>query len=265
MHSRLLPLSVGLSLLATPAQALETAECTDAHFAAQVARAEGRLLEAQEQLSRCGDPTCPGVLTQECGEWLKQVSEEIPSIVFVIQDLRERDIMEFDLQIDGAQREEDRSGSVRLNPGKHEILVRAAGYVERRQVIRLRVGEKHRRVRLLLAEEFPEAEQERSPIWPLLLAGGVTVLGATGFGYFGLTARRLERDLEECRPSCSESAVDKVRTHYTLANVALGAGVAALAAGGLYWSLRDSGERSQAAVGLGLHGGTPQVSFRGRF
>jgi hypothetical protein len=229
-----------------------------------VARSEGRLLDAEEQLSLCGHSSCPGVLTQECGDWLKEVTREIPSIVVVVEDAREKDVIDFDLEIDGVDHHPGRLGAVRLDPGKHEIVVNADGFLERRQMIRLRVGEQHRRIRLLMADEIPPEETKRAAAWPLVLAGTIAVAGAGGFTYFGLSARSSERDLEDCRPYCSDSQVSVVRARYAAANVSLGLGIAALAAGGLYWSLRPSPTRGPA-VGVSVQKGSPQLTLSGTF
>lgn len=263
MRFRLPLLALATFGLTSRAAALDTVQCTEAHFAAQVARSEGRLLDAEEQLSLCGHPSCPGVLTQECGEWLKEVSREIPSVVVVVEDAREKDIIDFSLKIDGIEHHPSRLGAVRLDPGKHEIVVNAEGFLERRQMIRLRVGEQYRRVRLLMASDSPPEEAKQRPSWPLVLAGTVAVAGAGGLTYFGLSARSAERELEECRPYCSDSRVAVVRARYVASNVSLGIGIAALTAGGLYWSLRPKDGR-KPAVGVSLHGG-PRLLVSGTF
>lgn len=263
---RIRPHHIALGALGavSPAQALDTVQCTEAHFAAQVARAEGRLLEAEEELSRCGDPSCPGVLTQECGTWLEEVRREVPSIVLVVQDSEERDVLEFDVEIDGQAQPLHRTGAVRLNPGKHEIVVTAEGHLERRQLIRLRVGEQKRRVRLLMSDAEPQETVRPAPVWPLIASGAVTIAGGAGFAYFGATARGSERDLGECRPDCDESQVSVVRTRYVAANVSLAVGLTALAAGGVYFLVRPR-EPDGPAVSLTLDRGAPLLGMSGTF
>lgn len=238
-------LAVALAALfgSSPSYGLSIKECSDAHFEAQVARSEGRLLDAENLLSACGDATCPGVLVSECGEWLQEVSATIPSIVIVAQDAQGQDVLNYKLVIDDAPHELGQSSSVALDPGTHEILVTAEGYKPRREVIRLRESEKYRKVTLLLESTRPEAEPRASgpELWPLLLSGGLAVAAGATFAVMGLDARASERELRACRPECSDTQVKQVRLKYVVANTALGLGIASLLGGGLYLTLFDSG------------------------
>jgi hypothetical protein len=62
----------------------------------------------------------------------------------------------------------------------------------------------------------------------LVGSSAVSALGGVGFAYFGLTARRGERGLSACSPTCSADAVADVRRDYVLANAGLAVGITGL-------------------------------------
>jgi hypothetical protein len=84
----------------------------------------------------------------------------------------------------------------------------------------------------------PTAARERPVPWPVYALGGLGITSFAFFGSFG-TAGVIERgSLGSCRPTCSESDVDSVRTKYTVANVALGVGLLALGAATVLYLVR---------------------------
>jgi hypothetical protein len=77
------------------------------------------------------------------------------------------------------------------------------------------------------AAPVPVAPKPRTLGW---IFGGVGVLALGSFGYFGLSGKSLDNELErECAPRCSSDRVDHVRTQYIVADVSLGVGLVSLA------------------------------------
>jgi hypothetical protein len=247
-----------LTLVSTAAA--DAASCADAHLAGQVARSEGRLLQAREHFTTCGSESCPGVLRSECGQLLEEVSRELPALIVVAKDEAGADVLDYQVFIDGVAIPNSSLGTP-LDPGTHALRVTAPGFGSEALSVSLRVGEQRRRLDVRLRRE--EVVEER-PVWPLFVFGGVAAAGASTFVIAGLAARNSERELETCAPSCEQDRVDSVETKYVVANVGLGVGLAALASGGVWWWLTADREPQQAQVALGL-GGPTQVSVRGRF
>ncbi len=82
--------------------------------------------------------------------------------------------------------------------------------------------------------------------------GGVGVLAMGGFAYFGLAGMHEKHELDACKPYCDSSRVDSARLKLTLADVALGVGIASLgAAVWLYVASRES-DAGRTRVGIGV-------------
>ena len=272
-------LNLRLHLLGTPilavlgwtvsAAALTKQECADAHFAAQQARARGKLLAAEEHLATCADATCPGVLRTECGGWSMDLATEIPSIIVAVQSTRGLDVLTHVLTVDGQERAVPPSGVLRLDPGRHSLTASAPGYIEETKTIQLRVGEQNRRVELSLQPVAPPPKIEPGrETWPLWLFGGLTVAGGATFAILGVEARGSERELETCEPNCDDAAIASVRNKYIAANVSLAVGAAALVGGGIWWfsgGPRKKQEVHSRPVAWGLSVDPGAVSLRGRF
>lgn len=246
---------------ATPALALDARACTDAHLQAQVARSEGRLLQAAEHLTSCGHESCPGLLRAECAQWLEEVGADVPTLIVTVKNDDGRDLVDYELSVDAA-RVAATTGEIRLDPGTHTVRVVAPGYRTRELAIRLRVAEQRRPLELVLERETRKAQR---PQWPLFVVGGVAFASLATFTVAGLSARSSEKELEACAPTCATDDVSAVRTRYTVANVALGVGLASLAAGGIWWVLSTPEESSEPTVAIGWTAREPSLTVSGQF
>ena len=89
-----------------------------------------------------------------------------------------------------------------------------------------------------------DPEPPTAAIW----VAASSLIGLTGFGYFGLKARQREGQLEEqCQPICTTSQVDEVRRDYLLANIGLGLGVGSLVASGILFLAHSSKSTASAS------------------
>jgi len=171
-------------------------------------------------------------------------------------------------------------GTVIVDPGKTEVVLRLPNGAEERRQIDVLPGKETRvdmatPARVSAAPAAPGAAPARTGIDPLALAavaGGVGVLGFATFAVFGVLDQGEFSDLQRRCPGnvCPASAAPDAetgRTYQTLANVGLGVGIVG-AASGLVLLLTGTsrpatralgGTRTEVAVGPGT------MAIRGRF
>jgi len=216
-----------LTLLPAPARAADKASCLAAHESSQAERKQGRLLAAQATLAKCAEESCPGPVRADCAKWLGEVEAAVPTVVIRVVDENGKDPTsttkgELDahpVALDGLP--------IRVDPGKHVVVVRRADGATRTASIVVVEGE-HDRV-LTLTFESPKPAARRS-FAPLVLAG-VSALALGGFVVVGLTTNAKLRELEDnCAPRCDPGERDAVARRYLVGDVLLGVGVVSLGA-----------------------------------
>ncbi len=212
------------------ASAMTTEACIDAHVTAQKRRAESKLLEAREALAECGAAECPGVLRRECGEWLLEVNQEIPSVVPVVLAPDGADISAAKLVLDDTSRIIQLGAAAEVDPGPHKLQVVADGFKGATVAFTANVGARDRRLEVTLVPI-----QEPAPLWPYFAFGGGVALGVGAFAGLGSVARADEEDLGSCKPNCSDGEIAKVRWKYIGANAGLAVAAASLAGAGAYF------------------------------
>jgi hypothetical protein len=170
--------------------------------------------------------------------------------------------------------------AIAVDPGEHVFTFQRPSEAPVTQTLTIARGEKFRAIdvkigsRPTLALPTAASAQGGSGMSSERWAGGasligVGVVGLAGFTWLGLKARSRERDLNVCKPNCSDGYVKSVETRYLLANVSLGVGVAAL--GAAAWVLlsgsSNEDETAQAAEGfaVGLDREQAFATFAGRF
>jgi hypothetical protein len=149
-----LPLAAALTLaLAGPRASAQTHKkaCAAAYERAQGLRRDGKLLEAREALIACSQPTCPAAAVADCGPWLAEVEQSLPSVVIAAKDASGRERLDVRVLVDGRLLATVLDGkALPVNPGPHTFRYEpAAGpAVEERVVIR--EGEKNRAITVIL-------------------------------------------------------------------------------------------------------------------
>lgn len=258
----------------------ETARCLDAYAEGQRAQKRGTLTKAQEAFAFCGGPMCPQALHADCLRWLDEVAIAIPTSVFKVFDTSGNELQGVQLRVDDGPKQNLDGRAFSFDPGRHELVFEADGYLPVERSFTFSEGEKlvMRQVRLQPSArgsatdsrvdvESPSsgarAERQMAPAW---IAAGVGVVGLAGFATFALSARADDRALERCIPDCRESQVDEVEQQYLWANVSLGVGAAGLlgAAAWLLFSPHDSaapGTTRLEEVSL-VFGPTPRIMGR---
>jgi hypothetical protein len=238
-------LLLSVSLLSARALGQTTENvCVPAFEQGQELRAEGRLLEAEKRFEQCSVTDCPDFVRKDCSVWVKEVSEELPSVVIRVQsNLGVK--LESATVVDG--RTQAQNGSpVSLDPGFHELEVTAPNYARVRQTFELKRKAKNTVITIVM-KAMPLATQPRTAVasssWSPFasVALGTTILtGAalTTWGFFGVRGLQLESDLSgRCGTRCTDADLDPVYRSYLLADVSLGVAVGGAILSGILWSL----------------------------
>jgi hypothetical protein len=244
----------GLALHTKPCSAESNTknECVASYQQAQLSRQDGDLLKAQQELVSCAGAGCPDAMQADCSRWLEEVQTALPSVVFRALTPEGADIADARLVLD-AQPERALDGrSITVNPGKHQVTVRAPHFAPVTLQVQFVEGQKLRQEALTLQPLSDRASASSSKAqtgapgsstaerrftvvqW---VAASTAVAGGLGLTYFGLKARAGDSDLGACSPTCSKEAVADVRGNYVAANVSLGLGLLGLAVGAVHYHL----------------------------
>jgi hypothetical protein len=256
-----------VSAFAAAAPADDLATCSNAFSEGPALSKNGQLLAARAELTRCAAAPCPASMRALCAEDLHHLEERIPTVVFAATGARGEDLLEVRVVEDGKLLVSRLDGrSVELDPGPHTFHFQRDDGASVDVPIVLREGERARPVSVSI--ETPAASQPAPPLamqtpaegppparplpWTALVSGGVTLVAAGSFGFFGIRGVAERSDLSGCKGSCSASSVDRVRTSYTIADVSLGLAVAALAVTAVLYATRPTSTTRVAASRAGL-------------
>lgn len=273
-------LSCGIFLAAAPAaaQEIDAGACVDAHTSAQKLRADGKLRAARQQLLVCAQPACPAIARNDCTSWLTDLDKEQPSIVFRVKRADGNDAVEVQVLMDGEKLADRLEGrAIGVDPGPHQFRFELAGHqpVDRQVVVI--VGEKNRAITVEFEETAPVApgptaaeppEESSGPGIPAAtwIFGGIGVLGLGGFTYFSLKGIGDEKDLDECKPNCSDEAVSDVKQTFLFGDISLVVGVAGLGAATYFLLTAGDDKRPPSTTGMLLPvPGGAQATVVGRF
>jgi len=183
---------------ATPAaQGPGRAECVAAHQKAQELKRTGKLVETQAELLICSSAGCPGAIISDCGQWIADLEQTTPSMVF---DVRKdgRQVTEFKLFVDD-QPVTDLSKAHKVNPGRHIVRAELPPFPNQEETVVLPEGQRMRLVPFEFKSQAEAAPAEATPapapapfvtsrptpvvVYPLL---GVAAIGFGSFGVFAL-------------------------------------------------------------------------------
>lgn len=247
--------------LAQPAEGDGTEACVAAHVNAQRLRRDGRMRAAKEALVACSRASCPQVLVEECGPWLREVEQALPSIVFEAVGPDGLDVADARVLIDGEILLERLDGkAVEVDPGEHMLRYERDGWPSIEQMVLIREGDKGRRVAVRFEKAAPPAPTPVKTTRPTpLLVYGLGGLGVVGVGVFatlGAVGLSDRNDLDElgCKPSCPTEDVDDVRRTFLIGDIALAAGVVAIGAAVVVYLTRPEVPAPSIAIRAGTGG-----------
>lgn len=230
----------------------DRAACVTAHTNAQEFKRSGKLLEAESELKICASAGCPGALISDCGQWISDLEQTTPSLIFEVQ-VDGKHATEFELQVDGAS-VIDHTKAHRVNPGRHVVRVQVPNFEPKEETLVLPEGQRMRLVAFSFESPRAEASQVPAPlpaaaeplmerptpilVYPLL---GVGVAGLGSFGVFSLLGRSEESELEKnCAPNCTSTQLETMKRYYLIGDISAGVGAAALVGAGIVYLARPS-------------------------
>jgi hypothetical protein len=202
-------------------------ECASAAESGQLLRNSGKLVEAKRELLKCMKQ-CPRVVTNDCGNWLNDVEQRMPTVVFKAFDAGGREVTNVKVTVDGATVSMGLDArAIEIDPGTHRIVFERKGNIEVEQTVTIREGEKVHPVEARFAATAEEAKST-IPVSAIVLGGvGLAALGT--FAVFHLSAKSdLDTLREGCAPRCPDSEVEALDQKIFVSNIALGVGITAL-------------------------------------
>ncbi len=245
-HAAAVVLGVAV-LLAAPAASAD-ATCISAYEQTQTLRKDGKPAAAKAQAAICARDTCPALLTKDCTKWLAELDAIIPTVILDPRSATGQPRTDVRVKLDGAAITEKIDGKpLSVEPGAHTFVFEADGGppVERKVVVK--EGDKAIKVTTTLAAAPPAAREEDRPIpMGVWIFGGVSIVALATSAIFAIDGLGKKSDLDDCKPRCSSGDVDSMSTSFTLADVALGAGVMAGAAAAYLFLTRPTAEASSS-------------------
>jgi hypothetical protein len=198
-------------------------------------------VQARNEFASCAVESCPQVIREDCTQFGAEVEAALPSVVIVAQSPAGRDFASATVKIDGSADALPVDGrAVFVDPGQHAFTVSAPDGSQASVATLVRESEKGRRIVVQLApptpvsSEAPITVERRTPSPLVYVLGGVGLLAAGSFTYFGLDGRSRENDLKACAPACDPAEVSKMRRSYLVSDVSLGVAVASLGLGAFF-------------------------------
>jgi hypothetical protein len=270
MRAKLGALAFSLAIAGhAQARAPDRAECEAAHLRAQELRKQNQLLGAREQLYRCAAKACPGLVQEDCAQWVNEVERNIPSLVPAAKTSTGRELVEVRVLAGERVLAERLDGKpIELDPGPYTLRFEARGSSPVSVDVVAQAGVKNRVVEATfpVTDAKPEGASPPLPFWIL---AGVGTVAVGSFATFAILGQEQYSDLEErCAPGCDTADSDSVRTKFLIADVSLV--IAALAYGGaayFYFAAPAKRESTRRAprVGVVPTRGGGSASFEARF
>jgi hypothetical protein len=240
--------------------------CIDAARSGQALRDEGHYVAAKKDFTVCTSESCPRVVREDCLQWLADVEQRLPTVVFAARDAKGADVSEVAIFVDGEKTLDRLDGRpLPLDPGAHRVRAQA-GTVGAELSVVLNAGVKNRLIVLELSQAIAPSTAPRphgsdasssndekrrpTPVLPLVV-GGVGLV-AVGTGAAVAVAAYGDLNDLEAAPCASDSTckredVQSVRRRFLLADVIGGVGLGAIGVAAWLWFTRASASASHAS------------------
>ncbi len=254
-------------------------QCVQDHTVGLDASRDAKLVEAKRAFLACASDDCPDEVREECARLSQEVGNRTPSVVVAVTDSAGADVVDARVLLDGKQVATRIDGrAIILDPGIRNLEVTDGERTAKARVV-IREGEKTRPLMFRfetpakdatgprpLGADNATADTETSSGVPTAawIAGGVGIVALGGFGYFAVTGRAKENDLESCSPLCSQDEYDSMKQRYLFADIALGIGVAALGTAAVL-VLTAPNSKVETAVAARATPGGGRLSLQGAF
>ena len=240
--------AIATALVLASGLARADATCISAYEQTQTLRKDGKPLAAKAQAAVCARESCPALLVKDCTKWLNELDAAIPTVVLDPRTPAGGLRTDVRVKVDGMIVSEKLDPKpLAVEPGSHSFVFEADGATPAERTILLRDGEKNKKVSVTMT---PAGDASARPI-PLgvWIFGGASLVALATSAVFALDGLGKKSDLESCKPRCSSSDVDAMSSSFTLADVALGAGVMAGAAAVYLFLTRPPAEATAVTAG----------------
>jgi hypothetical protein len=229
------------------------AQCVANHERAQDARLAGQLLSARGLLRDCSAAACPALVSRDCVQWLSEVEQQIPSVIFRAAKDGE-DVVALHVREGDRLLTESLTGSaLELDPGPHHFVAELPGFPAQDAIYVLQAGDKARVVRFdftsprataPVAVSPPSApppptmalppEQRPVPTLTFVLGGATLAATVTGAVLGGLALSKRKEVQQSCAPLCEDRDLRSIKGLALASDVAFAA--ALLGAGATLYS-----------------------------
>jgi hypothetical protein len=257
---------------APPSAPPDKETCVDAFDRGQRAQSDRALRRALGDLILCAQESCPTVLRADCAGVLAEVRSALPTIVFAADDGNGHELTDVKVfagaeliasKLDGR--------AIAVDPGAVELRFEVPGRAPLVTTRMIREGEKSRVVRVSLAGSagaVPDAASDAhgegipdhgaSPPQPArrstlgwVLPTSLAGVGLAGLGIALVMRLRFDGRVDDlrgsCAPDCSPQQRSDLSGTLVASNIALGAGIGALALGVATWFLTAPASSSAGA------------------
>jgi len=144
--------------------------CLSAADQGQSLRDDGRYVAARDQFVICARNVCPKLVHDQCIDWLRQLDESMPTVLFRVKDDQGNEVLSAHVTADGKPLSIGSEGKpVSLDPGPHDVRFERDNPSQSVSVhVVLRAGEKGREVNAAFspAVEAPPEKPEDRPTPP---------------------------------------------------------------------------------------------------
>jgi hypothetical protein len=216
--------------------------CQFGYESGQVARREGRLLDARRYLTQCSQSYCPAFVRADCADWYNESVAMTPTVVIQGRSAN-GDEVNVKVTLDGQVVATQLDGKpLDLDPGVHHFRFERAPWPPVEQKILLAAGVKGRLLTVNFGSEqagsgaaaagdvSPSASSSPGLPTASYVLGGAGLLLAANALYWGVGGLSDKSSLTStCQPHCSSEQIDDVKTKFLIAD--LSAGAAAIAVG----------------------------------
>jgi hypothetical protein len=246
-------------------------QCIAASDQGQDARDNGNYRRARDAFAACARAACPALVRRDCAQWQAELEETWPSVIVSAKDERGDDLIDVRVFVDGDPLVTKLDGRpARVDPGEHKLRIEADGRPPVEQHLVVRAGEKNRVIEVRMGSTgeaaggqaehgAPPRESGSAPDakrTSALVFGGLALVAFGTEAYFGLSGLSDRSTLlsQPCAQTgtCSTSTVDSIRTKFTVADIALGVGLASGALA-VYLFLSSSPAKSNGTTTQGAH------------
>jgi hypothetical protein len=253
--------SVALLGIASPAIAEEGSDvleaCASAAERGQVARHDGKLLEARAEFRTCDAAECPAVVRADCTRWIAELEGETPSVVLRARDSRGQDVIDVRVSANDLLVTNHLDGeAIALDPGRYDFRYETTSGAVATTTVLLALGEQRREItgtfavslmpdgsvmhppslpdRLVTHPSPRVADPGPAPLRPMgtpalaYVFAGVSAVSLGAFGYFEIVGQSGYSDLQDgCgrTHSCSSAQASPVKTDFVAAETFLATAV----------------------------------------